>query len=172
MATDDAQEFADEEEVQEFMDGLITKARQQRAKNRRKVLVEAGIRTYSHLIGTRYQADDPSVKESRSEMAGLMFPVGRVHRYLKRGHYAQRISVKASVYLTSVLEYVTAELGMELETQGKKRINPRHLQLAIRDDEDLNKLLRSVIVPAGGVAPHIHPELLPKSQPRQPSTSE
>ena len=36
---------------------------------------------------------------SRSKKAGLQFPVGRVHRYLKKGKYASRIGAGAPVYL-------------------------------------------------------------------------
>lgn len=39
-------------------------------------------------------------------------------------------------------------------------IVPRHLQLAIRNDEELNKLLGDVVISQGGVVPHIAPELL------------
>ena len=39
---------------------------------------------------------DPSVKsQSRSAKAGLQFPVGRVHRLLKKGNYAQRVGAGA-----------------------------------------------------------------------------
>ena len=47
---------------------------------------------------------------SRSAKAGLTFPVGRVHRLLRKGNYAQRIGSGAPVYLTSVLEYLAAEI--------------------------------------------------------------
>lgn len=43
----------------------------------------------------------------------------------------------------------------------KSRIIPRHLQLAIRNDEELNRLLGSVTISQGGVLPNIHSELLP-----------
>ena len=44
----------------------------------------------------------------------------------------------------------------------KTRINPRHLQLAVRNDEELNKLLSGVTIAQGGVLPNIHSSLLPK----------
>ena len=41
-------------------------------------------------------ATDASGKsQSRSAKAGLQFPVGRVHRLLKRGNYAQRVGAGA-----------------------------------------------------------------------------
>ena len=38
---------------------------------------------------------DAGKSQSRSAKAGLQFPVGRVHRLLKRGHYAQRVGAGA-----------------------------------------------------------------------------
>ena len=46
----------------------------------------------------------------------------------------------------------------------KSRIIPRHVQLAIRNDEELNKLLGGVTIASGGVLPNIHTVLLPKSK--------
>ena len=51
-----------------------------------------------------------AVGRSRSIKAGLTFPVGRMHRHLRRGNYAQRIAAGAPVYLAAVLEYLTAEV--------------------------------------------------------------
>jgi len=105
---------------------------------------------------------------TRSGRAGLTFPVGRVHRYLKHGSYAERIGDGAPVYLAAVLEYLTAEIlelaGNAARDNDKKRIIPRHLQLAIRNDEELNKLLEGVTIAQGGVLPHIRAELLPKKR--------
>jgi histone H2A len=36
--------------------------------------------------------------------AGLQFPVGRVHRLLKKGNYAQCVGAGAPVYIVAVLE--------------------------------------------------------------------
>ena len=38
----------------------------------------------------------------------------------------------------------------------------RHIQLAVRNDEELNKLLGGVAIAGGGVLPNIHANLLPK----------
>ncbi|KAF8306975.1 histone-fold-containing protein [Clavulina sp. PMI_390] len=103
--------------------------------------------------------------QSRSSKAGLQFPVGRIHRLLKKGNYAQRVGAGAPVYLAAVLEYLAAEIlelaGNAARDNKKARIVPRHLQLAIKNDEELNKLLGQVIISQGGVVPHIAPELLP-----------
>ncbi|KAG8892491.1 histone H2A [Tulasnella sp. 403] len=102
---------------------------------------------------------------SRSAKAGLQFPVGRIHRLLKRGNYAQRVGSGAPVYLAAVLEYLAAEIlelaGNAARDNKKARIVPRHLQLAIKNDEELNKLLGDVIISQGGVVPFIQPQLLP-----------
>jgi histone H2A len=47
---------------------------------------------------------------SRSSRAGLQFPVGRIHRMLRKGNYAERVGAGAPVYLAAVLEYLTAEV--------------------------------------------------------------
>ena len=102
----------------------------------------------------------------RSNKAGLQFPVGRVHRYLKKGRYAARIGATAPVYVAAVMEYLAAEVlelaGNASRDDKKSRIIPRHVQLAIRNDEELNKLLSKATVAAGGVLPNIHNVLLPK----------
>lgn len=104
--------------------------------------------------------------QSRSSKAGLAFPVGRVHRLLRKGNYAQRVGAGAPVYLAAVLEYLAAEIlelaGNAARDNKKTRIIPRHLQLAIRNDEELNRLMGDVTIAQGGVLPSIHQNLLPK----------
>ena len=114
--------------------------------------------------------------QSRSAKAGLTFPVGRVHRLLRKGNYAQRIGSGAPVYLTAVLEYLAAEIlelaGNAARDNKKTRIIPRHLQLAIRNDDELNKLLGNVTIAQGGVLPNIHQNLLPKKSTKAKASQE
>ena len=104
--------------------------------------------------------------KTRSSRAGLQVPVGRIHRLLRKGNYAKRIGAGAPVYLAAMMEYLAAEVlelaGNAARDNKKTRIIPRHLQLAIRNDEELNKLLSGVTIAQGGVLPNIQAVLLPK----------
>ncbi|NXS35401.1 H2AX protein, partial [Pomatostomus ruficeps] len=105
-------------------------------------------------------------KRSKSAKAGLQFPVGRVYRLLRRGRHADRIGCGAAIYLAAVMEYMVAEVlelaGNAAHQNKKMRILPRHVQLAVRNDDELNKLFASVTIPQGGVMPNILSQLLPK----------
>ncbi|VDL14211.1 unnamed protein product [Hymenolepis diminuta] len=118
-------------------------------------------------------AKTKSKAKTRSSRAGLQFPVGRVHRLLRKGNYAERVGAGAPVYLAAVMEYLTAEIlelaGNAARDNKKARIIPRHLQLAIRNDEELNKLLTSVTIAQGGVLPGIQSVLLSKKTSRSDS---
>ena len=103
---------------------------------------------------------------SRSAKAGLQFPVGRMARFMKKAKVASRVGAGAPVYMAAVLEYLTAEVlelaGNAARDNKKTRIVPRHIQLAVRNDEELNKLMGGVTIAAGGVLPNVHAALLPK----------
>jgi histone H2A len=114
--------------------------------------------------GGRGKKGAKSGAKSRSSKAGLQFPVGRIHRYLKGS--APRIGAGAPVYLAAVLEYLCAEIlelaGNAARDNKKSRIIPRHVQLAIRNDEELNKLCASSTSALGPVS-------LPPPPPRRPA---
>jgi len=109
---------------------------------------------------------DKKTSVTSSTKAGLQFPVGRIGRYLRKGKYATRMGAGAPVYLAAVLEYLCAEIlelaGNAARDNKKSRIIPRHITLAVKNDEELNKLLGDVTIAQGGVLPNIHAVLLPK----------
>ena len=123
--------------------------------------------------GSRGKAPATS-KTSRSQRAGLQFPVGRISRFMKQGKYAERIGAGAPVYLAAILEYLAAEVlelaGNAAKDNKKTRIVPRHIQLAIRNDEELNRLMGNTTIASGGVLPFIHSSLLPQKGNKEDSS--
>ena len=113
---------------------------------------------------------------SRSTRAGLQFPVGRILRYLRKGNYSKRVGSGAPVYLAAVMEYLTAEIlelaGNAARDNKKLRIIPRHLLLAIKNDEELNQVLKGITISQGGVIPFVHSVLLPKKSSTAASQSQ
>ncbi len=101
---------------------------------------------------------------SKSTRAGLQFPVGRVRRLARERTNNMRMGDNAVVYATAVLEYLSAEV---LETAGnvakdhkQKRITPRYIATAIRNDAELAHLNKSSVFASDGVEPNIHHSLL------------
>ena len=125
---------------------------------------------------------------SRSARAGITFPVGRMARYMRDMRVADRIGAGAPVYLAAVIEYLTAEIlelaGNAAQDSKKNRVVPRHIQLAVRNDEELNTLFGNVTIAelntlfgnvtiaSGGVIPFVHSELLPDKKEGEEDDSE
>ncbi|CAN9511415.1 unnamed protein product [Ophioblennius macclurei] len=118
------------------------------------------------MSGRGKNAAPKEASVSRSSKAGLTFPVGRIHRLLRKGNYASRVGSGAAVYLAGVLEYLTAEIlelsGTASHQNKKHRIGSRHILLAVKNDEELSDLLAGVTISEGGVVPNIHESLIPK----------
>ena len=106
-------------------------------------------------------ASKPTTKATK---AGLQFPVGRIARFMKTGRHAARVGAGAPVYLAAVLEYLAAEVlelaGNAAKDNKKTRIIPRHIQLAVRNDEELNRLLKDTTIASGVVLPMINQFLI------------
>lgn len=101
---------------------------------------------------------------TKSARAGVLFPVARMLRYLKNSTHHFRVGAGAPVYMAAVIEYLTAEIlelaGNAARDNKKGRVTPRHILLAVANDEELHTLLKHVTIAAGGVLPRIHPELI------------
>ncbi len=84
---------------------------------------------------------------------------------MKNSKYSERVGAGAPVYLSAVLEYLAAEVlelaGNAAKDNKKNRIVPRHILLAIRNDEELNRFMSNTTIADGGVLPNINPILLP-----------
>ncbi|TGZ47934.1 hypothetical protein DBV15_12271, partial [Temnothorax longispinosus] len=90
---------------------------------------------------------------------GTAISRGPYSQTAEEGNYAERVGAGAPVYLAAVMKYLAAEvleLADNAARDNKKtriiRIIPRHLQLAIRIDEELNKLLSGTTIAQGGVS--------------------
>lgn len=98
------------------------------------------------------------VSSARATTLSVLVPVSDT-RFNPKGN-SNLMIIGAPVYLAAVLEYLAAEIlelaGNAARDNKKTRIIPRHLQLAIRNDEELNKLLGHVTIAQGGVLPNIH----------------
>uniref|UniRef100_A0A8D0C1A3 Histone H2A n=1 Tax=Salvator merianae TaxID=96440 RepID=A0A8D0C1A3_SALMN len=121
-----------------------------------------------HRVGRHLQGLRPEPfhrvrrpKTSRSCRAGLIFPVSRIDRFLRRGDYAERIGSGASVYMAAVLQYLTCDIadiaGNIAANDHKRRIAPKHVQRAISTDSELHALLGGTAFPQGNSPPKSQP---------------
>lgn len=104
---------------------------------------------------------------SRSEKAGIQFPVGRIGNCLKHFGFS-RISDTSAVFMAAVLEYLCAEV-LELagnttrETFKKTRIRNAAIAMALAHDEELASLTRRCIIGrSGNPGGIINPALMPQ----------
>jgi histone H2A len=145
----------------------------QRSKNSPWVFVTDGGSSSSSGGSWKLFKDIPEIKDkrratttriTRSKRAGLQFPVGRVHRHLVHGKYASRIGAGAPVYLAAVMEYLAAEVlelaGNVTRDSKRSRIIPRHVQIAVHNDNEIHHLFSGVTISRGGVLQQIHSSLL------------
>merc|ERR1712169_96712 len=102
------------------------------------------------------------------KQVGLSFPCSRVTRHCRKAKVAKRISKRTGVFASAVMEYIAAEVlelaGNACKERKKLTIFPKHLQTAIRSDEELNEFLRTVTIRNAHVLPHINEALIKKKK--------
>jgi len=112
-------------------------------------------------------SEAPKPKVARSTKAGLKFSISRIENYIRKHKFADRLSSNATVYLSAVLEYLAAEVlelsGHAAKDYQKRRIAPKHIQLAIKHDEELSQILGNITISTAG-----HFSLIPEAPPTQP----
>ncbi|GBP90009.1 Histone H2A [Eumeta japonica] len=107
------------------------------------------------------------VKERRSRVRiePVFTPVGRIHRLLRKGNYAERVgAVLPSTWppLWNISPPRCSSWPVTRRATTRRPGSSLDIQLAIRNDEELNKLLSGVTIAQGGVLPNIQAVLLPK----------
>ena len=82
--------------------------------------------------------------------------------------FAPRVGRDAAIFCAAVMEYLCAEVlevsGDLCKESGKRRLMPRHIELAIRNDDDLARHFQNKTVLGGGVTPYINPCVLKKKK--------
>lgn len=124
---------------------------------------------------TKKNGSDKSRRIAGSKRAEISFPVGRIKRYMKEYDPGRRYSMKSAVYMATVLEYLMAEVFdiavPHIKPTKKRIIKPKHIRHGIETDPEFKKLLGDVILPEGGVYPHIN-KFLFETRPTRKVTNE
>jgi histone H2A len=94
--------------------------------------------------------------------------VARFLKKLKKNNPNSIVREESAVMAAGVIEYLVAELlelaGNVANDHRRKTITPRHIYLAVANDEELEPILRHVTIAQGGSLPLIHPVLLKQKQ--------
>lgn len=104
--------------------------------------------------------EDSIVKIKRKTIrreTGLIFPAHHARKFLQQGKFANRIRRDTSLTLAAITQYLTMELlalsGQIAMKSGAKRIQPRHLFLAVHLDDEFRELLSHITMVQGGAMP-------------------
>jgi histone H2A len=120
-----------------------------------RLVFSSELRKHSITAGTNAvtnfnTARETKEKESRSQRAKLTLPVSRIENIMRDLSTDERMGGVSSVYMTGVLEYIARELlelGSKITVSKKKKtISPRHIETAVKNDTELSKLFKEVIL--------------------------
>jgi histone H2A len=127
--------------------------------------IKEGLKAVKKFDLNRAEGDTTVESDTHSERAGLVFCVQRSVRQLwqqtgAHGDGPSDSMLRAAVFLAAANEYMCAEIleqaGNAAHDNRKDKIVPRHIVLGIRNDEELNKLFKDIVICGGGVLPYIH----------------
>ena len=117
----------------------------------------------SKPTGSRGRVAGQTVKPSvtGASRAGLVFAPARATRVLREGRYSSRCGASAGVFMAGVLEYLTSEVldlsFIEMEGMKNKSIQPKHINLAFRRDQELGQLMHHAVFTNSSVPVGTHP---------------
>ena len=113
----------------------------------------------SKPTGSRGRVAGQSV--TGASRAGLIFAPARATRHLREGRYSLRCGPSAGVFMAGVLEYLTSEVldlsFIEMEGMKNKSIQPKHINLAFRRDQELGQLMHHAVFIDSSVPVGTHP---------------
>ena len=108
----------------------------------------------------KFYVDDQTGR-AVSTQKGTKFSSGRIATYCKNGRYAERIGAGAPIFVAGVMEYIVFEIlelaAAEAKRDKKQRINPQHLMMAIKNDDELAKYFGSGDFVNAGFVPKVKP---------------
>ena len=100
--------------------------------------------------------------------AGTIFAPARCNRMLRQGRYSERMGASAGAFMAGALQYLVEEIcelsGDVCESHKRKTIAPQHINLALRSDHELCKLIHHTTIAQGGMLPNIHEFLQPEKK--------
>ena len=106
---------------------------------------------------------------SIAKKAQLSFPVRRMQKQM-RSQTNAKVTKAGAIAYAAAIEYLMAEVvelcGEKATAAKRKTVKPRDIQLAIRCDEELQKLVPNVTISMGGRSnlDPVHPALLKKKK--------
>ena len=88
--------------------------------------------------------------------------MSKIERLLRRSS-PRKARYNAALMLAGVTEHVLRiimdqVIGVTIDTK-QRRLTPRHLSMAINDEDEFSEFLENVIIPQSGRPPNIHPFL-------------
>ena len=95
---------------------------------------------------------------SRTAQTELSFSVSHMEHLLRKGHYAQRLSSSAPVFLAAVIQDLTSKVlelaGNEAQKNGEKRITPKLVDMAIHNNALLSSIFGMTTISLVAPGPH------------------